>query len=235
MRCVWRHVVFCACGSLQGRISLHMRLMAVSFKWQCEQQRKNRIWTLRPAVWTKSQSSKTHETHSNVSDWQICINKQEFSYFWEISYCFVQIVMLIRIQMHFVLLTTISLLFVWEGHFWIFEKGHVLEPPNPPPPSARIQTYPWGAADTEQHTQFCVQRIFSKMVLRWHRWDKLLNKVVFFFFAYKKYSHRFITLRLNHWWQMDYSDNVFYTFLCLDSVNCFGSQVTASRISSKIS
>ncbi len=39
--------------------------------------------------------------------------------FWWISYCFVQIVMLIRIQMHFVLLTTISLLFVWEGHFWI--------------------------------------------------------------------------------------------------------------------
>ncbi len=27
------------------------------------------------------------------------------------------------------------------------------------------------------------------------------------------------TLRLNHWWQMDYSDDVFHTFLGLDSVN----------------
>ncbi len=66
----------------------------------------------------------------------------------------------------------------------------------------------------------CVQWIFSKMALQWRRWDKLLIKVVIFiFFAYKKYSRRFIKFRLNHWWQMDYFDKVFHTFLCLDSVN----------------
>ncbi len=65
----------------------------------------------------------------------------------------------------------------------------------------------------------CVQRIISKMALRWCRWDKLLNKVVIFiFFAYKKYSRRFIKFRLNHWWQMDYFGDVFHTFLGLDSV-----------------
>ncbi len=31
-------------------------------------------------------------------------------------------------------------------------------------------------------------------------------------------TRRFITLQLNHWWQMDYFDDVFYTFLDLDSV-----------------
>ncbi len=39
--------------------------------------------------------------------------------------------------------------------------------------------------------------------------------VIFIFFAYKKYSRRFIKFRLNHWWQMDYF--VFHTFLGLDS------------------
>ncbi len=78
-------------------------------------------------LWNISQSSKMHATHSNASDWQICKNKQEFSDFWAISYCFVHIVMLIIIEMHFVLLTTISLLFVCEGHFWInFKKGRGL-------------------------------------------------------------------------------------------------------------
>ncbi len=39
----------------------------------------------------------------------------------------------------------------------------------------------------------CVQWILSKMVQRWRRWDKMLNKVVIFiFFAYKKYSRHFI-------------------------------------------
>ncbi len=59
--------------------------------------------------------------------------KLEFSDFWAISYCFVQIVMLIRIQMHFVLLTTVSLLFVREGHFWIIlKKGRGSSPQSPP-------------------------------------------------------------------------------------------------------
>ncbi len=63
----------------------------------------------------------------------------------------------------------------------------------------------------------CVQRIFSKMALRWHTGDELLNSL-FFFFAYKKYSRSFITLRLNHWCHMDYFVDVFHTFLGLDSV-----------------
>ncbi len=72
----------------------------------------------------------------------------------------------------------------------------------------------------QQFVCVCVQWIFSKMELRWHRGDELLNKVSFFSLRTKKYSRSFITLRLNHWWQMDYSDEVFYTFLGLDSVNC---------------
>ncbi len=41
--------------------------------------------------------------------------------------------MLIRIQMHFVLLITISLLFVREGHFWIIlKKGRGWTPQSPP-------------------------------------------------------------------------------------------------------
>ncbi len=34
----------------------------------------------------------------------------------------------------------------------------------------------------------------------------------FSFFAQKKCSRRFIKFRLNHWWQMDYSDDAFHTF-----------------------
>ncbi len=76
--------------------------------------------------------------------------------------------------------------------------------------------YPCGAANTEQHMLFA----FSGYSPKWrYGGDELLNKVVIFvFFAYKKYSRSFITLRLNHWWQMDYFDDVFHTFLGLDSV-----------------
>ncbi len=53
-----------------------------------------------------------------------------------------------------------------------------------------------------------------------HRGDELLNKVVIFIFlAYKKNSRHFITVRLNHWWQMDYFGDVFQTCQGLDSVN----------------
>ncbi len=45
------------------------------------------------------------------------------------------------------------------------------------------------------------------------------KNVFFIFFAYKKYSCRFIKFRLNHWWQMDYSDDASHTFLGLDSEN----------------
>ncbi len=61
----------------------------------------------------------------------------------------------------------------------------------------------------------CVQRIFSKMALRWSRGDGLLNKViVFVFFVHKKCSRCFIKFR----WRMDYSKDVFHTFLGIDSV-----------------
>ncbi len=67
---------------------------------------------------------------------------------------------------------------------------------------------------------------------------KLLNKVVIFaFFAHKKYSHRFITLWLNHWCHMDYLNNVLTTFLGLECGSYLavyaGSE--SSQISSKIS
>ncbi len=83
--------------------------------------------------------AKRTATHSYASDWPIC----KINDFWAISYCFAQIVMLIRIQMNFVLCTTISLLFVREGHFWIIlKKGRGSSPqtththPTPPHPSA---------------------------------------------------------------------------------------------------
>ncbi len=44
-----------------------------------------------------------------------------------------------------------------------------------------------------------------------------INVFIFIFFAYKKYSRRFIKFRLNLWWQMDYSDDAFHTFTDVDS------------------
>ncbi len=88
-----------------------------------------------------------------------------------------------------------------------------------------------GAADTEQ-------RMLS--VSSWYspKGDKLLNEVIIcIFFAYKKYSRRFITVRLNHWWQMDYFDDVFHTFLGLDNTIylAVNGTVTSLLVSSKIS
>ncbi len=68
---------------------------------------------------------------------------------------------------------------------------------------------------------FCVQGIISKMALRWHRGDVTVPncwiKSLFLFYFRKKYSRRFITLWLNHWWQMKYSGDAFHTFMDLDS------------------
>ncbi len=58
----------------------------------------------------------------------------------------------------------------------------------------------------------------------------MLNKVISFFFVYKKYSRSFIMLRLNHWWQIDYFDYVFHTFLGLDSVNCLAVNGTVTSL-----
>ncbi len=104
-------------------------------------------------LWKISQSSRTHATHSNASDWQICKNKQEFSDFWAISYRFEHIVMLIIIQMHFVLLTTISLLFVWDGHFWIIlKRGRGLSPQSPPFCTCLTYTLSLSLSLTHTHT-----------------------------------------------------------------------------------
>ncbi len=57
----------------------------------------------------------------------------------------------------------------------------------------------------------------------------------FVFFAHRKYSRSFITLRLNHWCHMDYFNDVLATFLGLESVSCivvYG-RPESSRISSK--
>ncbi len=51
---------------------------------------------------------------------QICTNKYEFSDFWASSYCFVQIVMLIRIQ--FWIFIDYNIIAIWEGHFLIILK-----------------------------------------------------------------------------------------------------------------
>ncbi len=52
----------------------------------------------------------------------------------------------------------------------------------------------------------------------------------FVFFAQKKCSRRLINFRLNHWWQMDYSDNAFHTFLGQDSENCLAVNGTFTSI-----
>ncbi len=74
----------------------------------------------------------------------------------------------------------------------------------------------------------------DKRALRWQRRRysaKLLNKVVIFvLFPYKKYSRRFITVRLNHWWQMEYPGDAFHTFLDLDSVIYFAVNGTVTSL-----
>ncbi len=50
------------------------------------------------------------------------------------------------------------------------------------------------------------------------------NSVCSFFFAYKKYSHSFAKLLLNHRCQMDYSDYVFLYFSGPRQCNLLGSQ-----------
>ncbi len=83
--------------------------------------------------------------------------------------------------------------------------------------------YPCGAADTELRTLLASSGYSPKWSYADAEETNCWIKSFFFFFAYKKYYRSFITLRLNHWWQMDYSDDVFYTFLGLDSVNCLDS------------
>ncbi len=87
----------------------------------------------------------------------------------------------------------------------------------------------------KKHLQNCPSAISGSIRLLWSdehtfcspKWRYIdtdretncwINVIISIFFAYKKYSRRFIKFRLNHWWQMDYFEDVFYTFLGLDSV-----------------
>ncbi len=77
---------------------------------------------------------------------------------------------------------------------------------------------PCGPADTEECTHFASRALSRK----WRYADSeetlrclIVEKSYFVLFLYKKYSRRFKTLRLNHWWQMEYPGD---TFLDLDSV-----------------
>ncbi len=87
------------------------------------------------------------------------------------------------------------------------------------------------AADTEQRTLLASSGCSPKWryadAEETNCWIKLLFWV---FFAYKKYSLSFITLRLNHWWQIDYFDYVFHTFLGLDNANCLAVNGTVTSL-----
>ncbi len=63
-------------------------------------------------------------------------------------------------------------------------------------------------------------------------------KSLLFLISYKNYSRRFITFRLNHWWQMEYPSDAFHSFLDLDSVTYLAVNRTVTSLpvlSSKIS
>ncbi len=67
-----------------------------------------------------------------------------------------------------------------------------------------------------------VQRILSKMALGWREGDGLLNKVViFFYFAHKRCSCRFVKLRLNPWCHMDYFTDLLAMFLDLGTFQLY--------------
>ncbi len=82
------------------------------------------------------------------------------------------------------------------------------------------------------HASWYCRELASKTGKKINCWIKSLFFVVF---AHKKYSHSFIKLRLNHWCDMDYFNNVLTNFLGLKRVNCVavhgGSE--SSGISSK--
>ncbi len=54
-------------------------------------------------------------------------------------------------------------------------------------------------------------------------------KPLFLFYFHTKGSRRFLTVILNHWWQVEYSDDAFHTFLDLDSVNYLAVNGTDTR------
>ncbi len=67
------------------------------------------------------------------------------------------------------------------------------------------------------HHGLCCERMLKTDMQE----KELLNKVVIFvFFAHKKYSCSFITLRLSHRCHMDYFNDVLTTFLGLERGSC---------------
>ncbi len=70
----------------------------------------------------------------------------------------------------------------------------------------------------------CVRWIISKILCRRGETERrqivenIFCRYFTFFFAYKKYSRRFIKFRLNHWHQMDFPGDAFQSFLNLNSV-----------------
>ncbi len=86
------------------------------------------------------------------------------------------------------------------------------------------------AADTEQRTLLASSGYSPKWCNADAEETNCWIKSLFLFFAYKNYSRSFITLRLNHWWQMDYSDDVSHTFLGLDSANCLAVNGTVTSL-----
>ncbi len=59
----------------------------------------------------------------------------------------------------------------------------------------------------------------------WHQWKRINGwiKSLFLFCCTHKYSHSFITSRLNHWCHMDYFNDVLTTFLNLECGCCITS------------
>ncbi len=74
----------------------------------------------------------------------------------------------------------------------------------------------------------CIQRIFSKMALRWRRGENCWIKSLFLFSLHTKSI--LITLRLNHWWQMGYFDDVFHTFQYIHAETCSSSKIIKGRL-----
>ncbi len=73
----------------------------------------------------------------------------------------------------------------------------------------------------------CVPRIENKVQCIWVIHQQHCSHAswyshvfVFVFFAHKKYSRIFVTLRLNHWCYMDYFNDALTTFLGLEPDSC---------------
>ncbi len=118
----------------------------------------------------------------------------------------------------------------WLSHTYIYISTHMY--------SLFLHTY----ILTHIHTVYCHFHIFQFFFFAIHYFlfkgllppqnENCQSLIItfLFFFPYKKYSRSFIMLRLNHWWQMEYSDHVFYTFLGLDSGNCLAVNGTVTSL-----